>query len=54
MVKALNGHPLGQGAVRVGSVAAAQAGGAPVVLRTLYNTERPLDLLAGSELPRIC
>jgi hydrogenase expression/formation protein HypE len=54
VVKALNGHPLGQGAVRVGSVAAAQAGGAPVVLRTLYNTERPLDLLAGSELPRIC
>ena len=54
VVKALNGHPLGQGAVRVGSVAAAQAGGAPVVLRTLYDTERPLDLLAGSELPRIC
>ncbi len=27
---------------------------APVVLRTLYGTERPLDMLAGSELPRIC
>lgn len=24
------------------------------VLRTLYNTERPLDLLAGAELPRTC
>jgi hypothetical protein len=29
-------------------------GEAPVVLRTLYKTERALDLLAGAELPRIC
>ena len=54
VVKVLNGHPLGEGAVRVGRVTALEAGGAPVVLRTLYNTDRPLDLLAGSELPRIC
>lgn len=54
VVTALNGHPLGQGAVRVGRVAEAKPGGAPVVLETLYRTERPLDLLAGSELPRIC
>jgi hydrogenase expression/formation protein HypE len=54
VLKVLNGHPLGAGAARVGHVAALEAGGAPVVLRTLYNTERPLDLLAGSELPRIC
>lgn len=54
VLEVLNGHPLGAGAARVGHVAALEAGGAPVVLRTLYNTERPLDLLAGSELPRIC
>ena len=54
VVEVLNGHPLGQGAVRVGRVTAFERGGAPVVLRTLYNTDRPLDLLAGSELPRIC
>jgi hydrogenase maturation factor len=29
-------------------------GQAPVVLRTAYGTERPLDVLSGSELPRIC
>jgi hydrogenase expression/formation protein HypE len=54
VVKVLNGHRLGEGAVRVGRVTAVEDGGAPVVLRTLYNTDRPLDLLAGSELPRIC
>ena len=54
VLKVLSGHPLGAGAARVGHVEALEAGGAPVVLRTLYNTERPLDLLAGSELPRIC
>jgi hydrogenase expression/formation protein HypE len=50
----LNKHPLGKGAARVGRVEPRTADGAPVVLRTLYNTERPLDLLAGWELPRIC
>lgn len=53
-VAAMRGHPLGTGAARVGAVEARGAGRAPVVLRTLYNTERPLDLLAGAELPRIC
>jgi hydrogenase expression/formation protein HypE len=52
-VELMAGHPLGRGAARVGRVEKA-AGAAPVVLRTLYNTERPLDLLAGAELPRIC
>ncbi len=52
-VAALAAHRLGSGAARIGRVEAG-SGGAPVVLRTLYNTERPLDLLAGAELPRIC
>jgi hydrogenase expression/formation protein HypE len=52
-VEALGGHLLGRGAERVGRVEPGGRG-APVVLHTLYNTERPLDLLAGAELPRIC
>jgi len=51
---ALSGHPLGREAARVGRVAERGRGEAPVVLRTLYRTDRPLDLLAGAELPRIC
>jgi hypothetical protein len=35
-------------------VAEAAAGLAPVALLTAYGTERPLDVLSGSELPRIC
>ncbi|MBZ5589202.1 MAG: hypothetical protein LAO05_11635 [Acidobacteriia bacterium] len=53
-LQVLGGHPLGLGAACVGSVAKRRRGEAPVVLRTLYRTERPLDLLAGAELPRIC
>jgi hydrogenase expression/formation protein HypE len=51
---ALRAHPLGSGAAVIGRVAAAAAGLAPVALRTAYGTERPLDVLSGSELPRIC
>jgi len=51
---ALRGHPLGQGAARIGSVEDGEGGGVPVVLRTFYGSLRPLDLLAGVELPRIC
>jgi len=51
---ALRDHPAGAGAAVIGRVAAAEAGRAPVSLRTAYGTERPLDVLAGSELPRIC
>ncbi|MGD1148662.1 MAG: hydrogenase expression/formation protein HypE [Thermoanaerobaculaceae bacterium] len=53
-LQVLRDHPLGQGAARVGWVTERGRGEAPVVLRTLYKTERPLDLLAGAELPRIC
>jgi hydrogenase expression/formation protein HypE len=53
-VAALRGHPLGAGAAIIGRVAPADAGAAPVAVRTAYGTERPLDVLSGSELPRIC
>ncbi len=51
---AIAAHPLGNGAARIGRVEARRPHAAPVVLRTPFGTERPLDLLAGAELPRIC
>jgi hydrogenase expression/formation protein HypE len=51
---ALHAHPQGADAAIIGRVAAAEAGRAPVALRTAYGTERPLDVLSGAELPRIC
>ena len=53
-LEALRAHPLGRDAARVGTVEVRKDGQAPVALRTFYRTERPLDLLAGAELPRIC
>ncbi len=50
----LRGHPLGQQANLVGKVKLRQPGEAPVVLRTAFGPLRPLDLLSGAELPRIC
>ncbi|BCW93882.1 MAG: hydrogenase expression/formation protein HypE [Thermoanaerobaculum sp.] len=50
----LREHPLGQQAQLVGAVRQRQPGEAPVVLRTAFGTLRPLDLLSGAELPRIC
>jgi hydrogenase expression/formation protein HypE len=54
LLDALHAHPLGEGARRVGTVEPARRGGAPVVLRTEIGGERPLDLLSGADLPRIC
>jgi hydrogenase expression/formation protein HypE len=51
---ALRGHPLGEGAAIIGRAAVPVAAAAPVAVRTAYGTERPLDVLSGSELPRIC
>jgi len=50
----LRGHPLGAGCAVIGHVEEDTAGLAPVVLRSRYGVDRPLDLLAGSEVPRIC
>ncbi len=51
---ALRSHPLGLGAVRIGEVTAAPPGAVPVLLRTRIGGERPVDLLSGMDLPRIC
>lgn len=50
----LRAHPLGRGAVRIGTVEASSNGRAPLVLATTIGGERPLDMLAGLDLPRIC
>ena len=51
---ALRDHPLGAGAAAIGRVEARSDGGAGVILRTIIGGERPLDLLSGMDLPRIC
>jgi hydrogenase expression/formation protein HypE len=46
--------PEGAGAVRFGSVLERTAGTVPVSLRTAFGGEKPLDVLSGMDLPRIC
>jgi hydrogenase expression/formation protein HypE len=53
-LEALRSHPLGRDAARIGSVEEAREGSVPVVLRTKVRGERPVDLLSGTDLPRIC
>ncbi len=50
----LRNHPAGREAAVVGRVAPAEPGRAPVTMVTVSGEERPLDLLSGAELPRIC
>jgi hydrogenase expression/formation protein HypE len=51
---ALHSHPQGRDAALIGRVEDRGAGQVPVVLATRVGGHRPLDLLSGSELPRIC
>ncbi len=50
----LRGHPLGRGSARIGEVVEPAPGHAPVEVRTVSGALRPLDLLSGMDLPRIC
>lgn len=50
----LRAHSHGAGAAIIGRVEARSPEQASVVLRTPFGSTRVLDLLAGSELPRIC
>jgi hydrogenase expression/formation protein HypE len=48
-------HPQGIEAARIGRVERPpERGGVPLVLETEFGTPRPLDLLSGADLPRIC
>ena len=53
-LEALRAHPLGAGAAVIGRMEAGAAGVPPVVMETTVGGERPLDLLSGLDLPRIC
>ena len=54
LVSALQEHPLGAGAAQIGRVTSLQQGQSPVGMKTVSGTERPVDLLSGAGLPRIC
>ena len=47
-------HPQGAGAATIGRVIESESRGVPVRLRTRVGGLRPLDLLSGMDLPRIC
>jgi hydrogenase expression/formation protein HypE len=51
---ALRAHPRGRDACWIGHVEARADGRAPLVLRTAAGGDRPLDMLSGLDLPRIC
>ncbi len=54
LVAAWRQFPEGEGAAVIGSVHERGPGQVPVTLRTGFGVERPLDLLSGTDLPRIC
>ena len=51
---ALKSHPQGRDAAILGGMEPGREGASAVVLKTRYGSNRPLDYLAGSEVPRIC
>lgn len=53
-LEVLRAHPLGRGAMCTGEVREPKDGRTPPVLRTSIGGERPLDMLSGMDLPRIC
>jgi hydrogenase expression/formation protein HypE len=54
LLAALHSHPHGRDAAVIGRVVPRAAEQAPLVLRTHSGGTRPLDLLSGMDLPRIC
>jgi hydrogenase expression/formation protein HypE len=53
-LRALRSHPLGAESEIIGHMEEAAPGAPPVVMKTRVGGERPLDLLSGIDLPRIC
>jgi len=49
---ALQSHPLGKGAAKIGDVTDHRAG--RVVMQTVFGGRRIVDMLVGEQLPRIC
>jgi len=53
-LEAFRSHPAGSGATVFARVEDRREGDSPVVLETEVGSSRPLDMLSGSDLPRIC
>jgi hydrogenase expression/formation protein HypE len=53
-LETLRSHPLGENSAIIGRMEEAMPGAPPVIMRTRVGGERPLDLLSGLDLPRIC
>lgn len=53
-LEAFRAHPQGAGAAIFGRVEERRDGDIPVVMETEVGSVRPLDMLSGSDLPRIC
>jgi hydrogenase expression/formation protein HypE len=53
-LSALRAHPMGRQAALLGRVEDAAPGLPAVTLKTRFGVERPLDYLAGTDVPRIC
>ncbi len=54
LLDALREHSNGRGATRIGRVTERAAGDSPLIIHTRIGGDRPLDLLSGTDLPRIC
>ena len=52
VLEAMRAHPLGTGAVRIGTVVDEHAG--QVVLESVVGSRRLLEMMSGEQLPRIC
>lgn len=52
VLSAMQTHPAGKNACLIGEVTASPAG--IVLLKTIFGTERIVDMLVGEQLPRIC
>ncbi|MBD2773906.1 hydrogenase expression/formation protein HypE [Iningainema tapete] len=52
VLSAMKSHPAGKNACIIGSVTSSPPG--IVLLKTIFGTERILDMLVGEQLPRIC
>jgi hydrogenase expression/formation protein HypE len=50
----MQNHPKGEGAAVIGWMRTMAGGAPPVIMNTRVGGERPLDLLSGLDLPRIC
>jgi len=53
-IEVMRAHPDGGGTAVIGHMEEGVAGTPPVILKTSVGGERPLDLLSGHDLPRIC